>query len=47
MYPECTAQNAKGFTDLIRRLTKGPWGDPNWEWENDEEISSLLEKLQA
>lgn len=28
MYPHCKAQNAKGFRDLIKRLTHSPWGDP-------------------
>jgi DNA-binding NtrC family response regulator len=45
MFPECKAANAKGFNDLIRRLTKGPWGDP--QWERDEEIRKLLLHLQV
>jgi len=45
MYPECKAQNAKGFNDLVRRLTKGPWGNPNWEL--DDEFAALVEKLLA
>lgn len=28
MYPHCKAANAKGFDDLIKRLTQGPWGEP-------------------
>lgn len=44
MYPECKAQNAKGFNDLIRRLTKGPWGDP--EWEKDQKIKTLMLELK-
>lgn len=31
MYPGCKAANAKGFNDLVRRLTQGPWGDADWE----------------
>ncbi len=45
MYPSCRAQNAKGFSDLIRRLTKGPWGDPNWE--EDDELKELINELKA
>ena len=30
LYPECKAQNAKGLTDLVRRLTKSPWGNPDY-----------------
>ena len=44
MYPDCKAQNAKGFNDLIRRLTKGPWGLHNWT--RDPSISALLNELQ-
>ena len=44
LYPECKAANAKGFDDLIRRLTKGPWG--LCEWGNDRLIAVLLKKLQ-
>ncbi len=43
MFPECKAANAKGFNDLIRRLTKGPWGDPMWE--RDQEIAALIRNL--
>jgi DNA-binding NtrC family response regulator len=43
MYPECKAQNAKGFNDLIRRLTKGPWGSRHIG--NDLEASELLREL--
>jgi transcriptional regulator with PAS, ATPase and Fis domain len=45
MYPECKAANAKGFSDLIRRLTCGPWGlptlleDPELRKSYDELIS--------
>lgn len=45
MYPACRAQSAKGFNDLIRRLTKGPWGDP--DYEQDSELTSLLRELKA
>jgi len=44
-YPECKAQNAKGFQDLIRRLTKGPWGDPNWE--SNQALAELVRKLRS
>jgi DNA-binding NtrC family response regulator len=44
MYPECKAQSAKGFDDLIRRLTKGPWGDPSFR--DDKEMSSLIGELE-
>lgn len=45
MYPECKAANAKGFDDLIKRLTKGPWGNP--EWKTDPEMSRALRELMA
>jgi DNA-binding NtrC family response regulator len=45
VYPHCKAQNAKGFDDLIRRLTKGPWGDPGAS--EDQELGSLLRELQS
>ena len=44
LYPECKAQSAKGFDDLIRRLTKGPWGDPNYH--NDPELAALIRELE-
>lgn len=43
MYPECKAANAKGFKDLVRRLTQGPWGEPRWE--EDPEFKSLITEL--
>jgi len=43
LYPENKAQSAKGFNDLIRRLTKSPWGDPNYQ--NDEKIKELMDEL--
>ena len=43
MYPDCKAANAKGFVDLVRRLTKGPWGLT--KWHQCDEISSLIKKL--
>lgn len=43
MYPENKAPSAKGFNDLIRRLTNGPWGEPNLN--NDPELKKLLEQL--
>jgi len=45
MYPECKAANAKGFDDLVRRLTKGPWGDPTWA--KDEQLRILIEQLNS
>ena len=45
MYPECKAANAKGFNDLIRRLTNGPWGLPRWV--EDKDVAQLLNELRA
>lgn len=45
MYPECKAQNAKGFNDLIRRLTKGPWGKS--DYHRDPELAALIDELQS
>lgn len=45
MYPECKAANAKGFDDLIRRLTQGPWGDP--KWEQDSKLRDAIEVLRS
>lgn len=45
MYPECKAANAKGFDDLIKRLTQGPWGSP--KLKKDVEIKRLLDELTA
>jgi DNA-binding NtrC family response regulator len=44
MYPHCKAANAKGFDDLIRRLTHGPWGDP--DWEKEESLKALVSQLK-
>jgi two-component system, NtrC family, nitrogen regulation response regulator NtrX len=44
VYPECKAASAKGFNDLIRRFTKGPWGFSGWK--NDKELRRFLEELQ-
>lgn len=44
MYPECRAANAKGFEDLLKRLTHGPWGSSNWKQHRS--VAHLLEKLQ-
>jgi DNA-binding NtrC family response regulator len=44
MYPECKAANAKGFDDLIKRLTQGPWGCPSWQQHS--ELAALIEKLR-
>ena len=43
MYPECRAANAKGFTDLVKRLTQGPWGDPRWR--DDPQLNQMLSEL--
>jgi DNA-binding NtrC family response regulator len=43
MYPECRAANAKGFQDLIKRLTQGPWGAP--DWREQRELVELIEEL--
>lgn len=45
VYPHCKAQNAKGLADLIRRLTKGPWGDP--AAREDPDIARLLRELET
>jgi hypothetical protein len=45
MYPECRAQSAKDFNDLVRRLTQSPWGSP--ELERQPELKALLDRLQA
>jgi len=43
MYPECRAANAKGFDDLLKRLTQGPWGSSTWK--KHKPISRLVEML--
>lgn len=43
MYPACKASSAKGFNDLIRRVTKSPWGDPSWMTERD--LRHLIDDL--
>ena len=43
MYPECRAQNAKGFSDLVRRLTRGPWGSTSVQ--SVPELAKLLQRL--
>ncbi len=43
MFPENKAQSAKGFNDLIRRLTKGPWGFP--EVEKNHTINEMINNL--
>jgi DNA-binding NtrC family response regulator len=45
LYPEKETQSAKGLTDLIKRLTKGPWGSP--KLQKDAEIKALLDELNA
>lgn len=44
LYPDCKAANAKGFDDLIKRLTQGPWGCPRWQ--ECPEMASLIGKLR-
>lgn len=43
LYPENKAPSAKGFNDLIRRLTSGPWSIKNYSKVN--QIKDLLDKL--
>ncbi len=43
MYPHCKAANAKGFADLIHRLTSGPWGEPRWS--EDAELRTWVQAL--
>jgi DNA-binding NtrC family response regulator len=45
VYPHCKAANAKGFADLIKRLTQGPWGDP--DWIKDRDLRRLLESVSS
>ncbi len=45
VYPHCKAQNAKGFSDLIKRLTKGPWGEPRTT--DDPEMAKLIAELMS
>ena len=52
MYPQCKAANAKGFDDLVKRLTQGPWVTPNsvatrlqqgcWSTSNPNRIMTTL-----
>lgn len=44
MYPESKAISAKGFDDLIKRLTQGPWGTSRWH--EDPELAQLIEELR-
>jgi DNA-binding NtrC family response regulator len=45
LYPACKASNAKGFDDLVKRLTQGPWGSP--DWTKHPELVRLLEMLRS
>jgi len=45
MYPECRAANAKGFDDLVKRLTQGPWGCTTWQ--DCPELVVLIESLRS
>jgi DNA-binding NtrC family response regulator len=44
VFPDCKSANAKGFSDLIHRFKRGPWGFS--QWETNEELSSLILKLE-
>lgn len=44
MYPNVKAANAKGFGDLVKRLTQGPWGCP--QWEKNAELAALIRQLE-
>jgi len=44
MYPECKAASAKGFDDLLKRLTQGPWGSSNWKQSMP--LADLIESLR-
>jgi DNA-binding NtrC family response regulator len=44
LYPHCKASNAKGFDDLIKRLSRGPWGNP--DMERDPRLKALLDELR-
>jgi len=45
MYPACKAANAKGFEDLLKRITHGPWGCPGWQ--QNRAVADLIEKLRG
>jgi len=45
MYPHCKAANAKGFDDLVKRLTQGPWGELNWR--QIPSVRNLIEELTS
>jgi DNA-binding NtrC family response regulator len=45
MYPHCKAANAKGFDDLIKRLTQGPWGDPKLKTHT--QFARLISELES
>jgi len=45
LYPHCKAANAKGFDDLLRRLTQGPWGDP--AYQDDRDLRRLVAELRS
>ncbi|MBC8432383.1 sigma-54-dependent transcriptional regulator [Desulfobacula sp.] len=44
MYPKHTKTSTGALKDLIRRLTSGPWGDP--DLRNDPELAGLLKELE-
>jgi hypothetical protein len=44
MYPESKASSAKGFDDLLKRLTQGPWGISRWN--DDPDLAKLIEELR-
>jgi DNA-binding NtrC family response regulator len=45
MYPEYKAQSAKGFDDLVRRITHGPWGSS--KMRTDLEFRQAIAELMA
>lgn len=44
VYPHCKSMNAKGFSDLVKRLTRGPWGEPGAM--DDPFLGPLLRELE-
>jgi DNA-binding NtrC family response regulator len=43
LYPHSQTQNAKGFSDMVNRLTEAPFGEP--KWKGYPEISRLMQEL--
>lgn len=44
LYPKQTKTSTAGVKDLVRRLTSGPWGDP--DLRDDPEAKQLLDELE-